>query len=116
MDNSSPSIVQDLNLIGTVFSVLRDNEEKIADLSIFQFEDFILKELRKNNTKTKLIDQNEHLTLLDNTAAIMFISANHNVYDERKHMLDLLNKHNIKFGYVVNNALYPQINFARFIA
>ena len=116
MEPTSTSIVQDLALLRALIGIVRDNESKTADLSELAFADFILKKLREQKYELMLIDSGERLTLLDNMAAILFIPASVSVYDERSHMIDLLKKHNIKIGYVVNNAKYPIVNIARYIA
>ena len=116
MEPVSTSIVQDLTLLRTLIGIVRDNESQTSELTGSAFADHILKKLRDKNHKTKLINSEEKVTLLDNMAAILFISDNNNVYDEKSHMIALLKKHNIKIGYVVNNAKYPQVNIARFIA
>ena len=115
MDTTSTSIVQDLDLLRKLFSIIRENESQTAGMTCAAFEEYLLKKLRDKKYNVRQIDQTEHLSLLDNAVAMICVPETSNVLDEKSRIIDLMKKNNLKIGYVVNNAKYPQVNIARFI-
>ena len=116
MENISTSIVQDLDLLRNLFSIIRENESQTSGMNCVAFEEYLLKKLRDKKYKFMLIDPAEHLYLLDNTVALICVPETTNVFDEKNHIVELMIEHKLKIGYVVNNVKYPQVNIARFIA
>ena len=115
MEPVSTTIVQDLDLLRKLFSIIRENESQTTSMTCTAFEEYLLKKLRDKKYNVRLIDRAEHLFLLDNAVAMICVPETSNVFDEKSRIIDLMKKNNLKIGYVVNNAKSPQINIARFI-
>ena len=116
METTSTSIVQDLDLLRKLFSIIRENESQTAGMTCAAFEEYLLKKLRDKKNNVRQIDQTEHLSLLDNAVAMICVPETTNVFDEKSRIIDLMKKNDLKIGYVVNNAKYPKVNIARIIA
>lgn len=62
METTSTSIVQDLDLLRKLFSIIRESESQTTGMTCTAFEEYLLKKLRDKKYNVRQLDQTEHLS------------------------------------------------------